>query len=423
MADPASNDLSYGQFGRASYDIGNQAWLYTRSVQPSQSLVPVGAAKIVVPAWKAGTLSSGAYEASPYARRRHERQVQDVVCSFSELQPASDLLPSLLRASEALEAATAHFDPLKGSLLAIGTIPSDASRNPITVAAFPTGSSGSGLRLVEVKPQKRGWDDSKDAWIEVPTVHGEEALWHGGGAPIQQICFAHAVEGSDAYLAVRLVARTLVFRPILRKRPVHISTGTRLDLKTVCELPIDGASNLPHADVTFNPWYARQCGIVDQSGRWSIWDLEGRASKQVKLVCESASMPESSNSPKAVADGWARILWVTNPTTIAVCSRRELIVFDISGKQPTMLHRVHVDLSGGLGSLLDVTRLPSHLDHLCILTATHILVDRLNTHDDDALLTTRVFSMRHFRSPEDITLRLQAFARPDCRRTPLSLSC
>jgi len=405
MADRTRDGLLYGQFGQAIYDTDEQAWRFERSPNPGRLLETLGEPTLTYGAADDGNDAGqkGLYAGTP--SQRHAKQINDLVKAFPEVQPASNLLSPLLGVSEAVESATARHDPLKGSLLAVGSIPSEVSRKSMQITAFPYGPTGSDLRLVEMRIRKRGWDDTKDAWIEVPVVRGEEELWLGEGAPIQQVCFAHALEGSDAFLAVRMITRTLIFRPALRRGPACGSTGSRFDANRVFELPISSTGNIPHADVAFNPWYTRQFGMVDQAGHWSIWELEGRATRAAKRIREGSDADHSSYDGKVVADGWARITWVCNPSVVAVATRLQLCLSITMEDPASSVQNTVLDFHGGQGWILDIAVMPSHPAHLCVLTSELLQVYFVRS-DGISISAMTVSSVRHYRNAEDVTLGL-----------------
>ncbi|KAK4902158.1 hypothetical protein LTR27_001060 [Elasticomyces elasticus] len=394
------------QIRRAIYDPDEEAWNFQREIDYAYSLHPLGSAKIVAEPPKDGHAPVDAQVTPLITSERHKRQIKHLVERFPDVQPATALLGPLLRVSEAIESASARHDPLQGELLALGTVPAEALHCTLTLAAFPSGPTGSNLRLVQMQMQRHGWDDTKDAWIKVPTIHGMEAEWHGEGVPIQQICFAHALEGSDAFIAARMPTRTMVFRPAVRSRG---PSAFALDAKICFEVSIASTGAVPHADVVFNPWYTRQFGIVDQAGNWSVYELEGLASTKSKLVCRSG-LPTGISRP--VDDGWARIAWVGNPSTIAVCTRRQLDLYDIAGQDTDKSNPIATITSVGSSWYLAMVQVPSHPAHLAVLTSTHVLLYHAKAHES-AINAKTLLKLRHFRNPEDTTLTLAVFTLED----------
>ncbi|KAK5132644.1 hypothetical protein LTR08_008766 [Meristemomyces frigidus] len=276
------------------------------------------------------------------------------------------------------------------------------------VAAFPCGALGNELRIAQLCTQRQGWDDSKSVWIEVPVIHGEEVTWRCGGPPIQQVRFAKVLERTDNFLAVRMTTWTVILRPFLREKAVNGSFSSRLDPNPGFQLPIFTTGGLPHADVAFNPWYVRQFGVVDQAGRWSVWEMEGRKTTTAQCVSKGWIYDNPRGSATAVADGWARLTWICNPSFIAVSTRKRLALFSVAAQVPRLPHLI-LDSEATNAWILDVVPVLSHPSYLCVLTPEQILVYTVTSHDSDELLTKLVFSLKHYRNPDDMTayLRIQ----------------
>ncbi|KAK4560534.1 hypothetical protein LTR86_005731 [Recurvomyces mirabilis] len=408
MADHQDSDLPYGNFGLANYDPEQQTWIFERSEGTSDRFHILGPPKSV--AGPAVQVPRSDSSRSTQPSLRHPSEIQALVKRFPELQPASSLLPARLRLSEAVEAAVDRHDAQKGNLLDFGTIVSEESGHAITIAAFPCGPTGTDLRLVHVQRQKRGWVDSKSAWLDVPTIYGEEAIWSGPGAAIQQVCFAKAIDRTDAFLAVRMLTKTLLFRPILRKAPKFSSVSSRLDTNLCVELRLSEKTVLPHADVSFNPWYTRQCAVVDQAGGWEVWELQDRNTLTVKRFCwYHPFTPDGSEDSRVPFDGWARITWVANLSTIAVATRKIVRMHNITRGGEVADTACLLDLHGSDDWILGMATLPSRPSHMCLLTSTRIMLYYIDESSPGSFRFWSLGCVKHFRNPNDITMRLSAF--------------
>ena len=334
--------------------------------------------------------------------KRHDRQTKDLTRRFPELQPASKLLRPLLQASEAVEGATSRHDPVTGQRLDFGQIFDESLRRSARVAAFASGPSGSDVRVVQAQLQKQGWADSRDIWIEVPVFAGEESVWHSDAAPVQQVCFAKPIDSGECLLAVRMITRTVILKPVLRK-----AGPGRLDVNELCEVRMSQTGHVPHAHVTFNPWFTRQFAIVDQTGNWSLWEFGNR---EARTAAESHSCRDDAGSlasDNPLNDGWARIAWIYDPNTILLATRDEVSLYAISAG-PQKIEKIDVGVRSDAGWILDISLLPGHIDKLCILTSTHLQI--MVVHEDGNQVQTRtMLHIRHQRSPEDITLGLTAW--------------
>jgi hypothetical protein len=178
------------------------------------------------------------------------------------------------------------------------------------------------------------------------------AVWRSGSSPIQQVCFAQPVESGENLLAVRTTSQVLIFKPILRK-----AGPNRLQLKLLFEALTADNDDVSFADVAFNPWFPRQFAIIDQTARWRIWEFRSRESSEASCVHSSAtdaeSVPESG-----VNDGWARLMWICNPSVILVATRRAVTLHDVTASL-SKLQDIDANVSGVSGWALDVAGVPS----------------------------------------------------------------
>lgn len=410
MADPDDICMPYGCFGKALYREDEHLWRFERSLHNNYSIKLLRQSNCI---YSPPSVQAGQETNQVVASLRHTRQVRDLVKAYPEFQPAAAFIPHILRLSERVQEVTACHDTQRGKLFDIGSIPSESDHKPVKVAAFPYGQTGSGLRIVQIQTQKQGWNDTKKAWIEVPIVHGNEAVWFGHGVPVLQICFAHSTERSDAFLAVRLPTRTLIFRPILRKAPVCAASASRLDSNLVYEIPNSKTGGRQHADITFNPWYPRQFGIIDQAGHWTIWELEGRTDMTAKCLRKGSVLGEIANPISPIDGGWAQMLWVHSPTVIVVCNRQKLRLANIESEtDETDSIQTDNTRSKRQEWILAITAIPDQPACFAVLTTTNVILYRTAGRP---LRLRQSLSLRHFRNPDDVTLSLSVFEMLDRR--------
>ncbi|RMX79750.1 hypothetical protein D0869_08078 [Hortaea werneckii] len=405
MADQARHGLSYGHFGLAAYDLDESKWHFTRNPQPGANLIPIGEPEQLSEPSVFSHSKDDTESLHQAPSIENARRGRDCAKSLPEVQPASDLLRPSLRVSEGVQSATSRNDPLRGGLLALGDIPSEASRHSIGTIAFACGRTGSEIRLAELRMQRQGWSDTKDVWIYVPTIYGDSAHWHSGGSPIQQVCFANIQEGKSAFLAVRLLTRLVIFRPILRDHPSQSSSGSSLDMNTIFELPISMTGAESYADVAFNGWYNRQFGVVDQIGSWSVWELYGRKGNKAKCIAASALAFERNRSSSVTNDGWARFRWICSPTVIAIANRAKVVLHEISSESKLSPSKTF-EIEASQHWILDLAAPLSYPNYLCLLTAQRLVIYIVRCDDDVGLSATAILDLKHFKNPEDTTLSL-----------------
>jgi RNA polymerase I-specific transcription initiation factor RRN6 len=401
MADRDWNGLPYGHFGNATYQSDEQTWQFEKVPGLPHILEPIGTPEIAVPSSRFTLPRDDNNYSTEYQSVRYAKETADLAKLVPSLQPAAASLQPLLHASAAVEGASGRHDPLQGTLLSFGRIFDASIRRSTQVAAFVSGPTGSDLRVVQVQLQKQGWDDSRDVWLEVPVMSGEEAIWKSGGPPIQQVYFAQPLESGENLLAVRTTSHVLVFKPVLRK-----AGPNRLHLKPLFEVSTTDNDGVPYSDVTFNPWFPRQFAIIDQAARWRIWEFRSRESSDASCV-HTSTIEEEVTTKSDLNDGWARLIWICNPSVVLIATRRSVTLHDITSA-PSKLQDVDVGVSGISGWVLDVASVPSLPARALVLTTTHVYVVSVEERSGEvrARSTMRV---RHFRSAEDITLRLTLF--------------
>jgi RNA polymerase I-specific transcription initiation factor RRN6 len=407
MADQDWNGLPYGHFGNAFYQSEEQTWQFERVPDQPRILEPIEGSEVAVPSQilppSVPTDIVPRHAGLPHFLR--DKQFAELLNLVPTLQPAASLLRPLLGASEAVEDATRHHDPVKGQLLSFGRAFDESIRRSTQLVAFAAGSTGSDVRVAQVQLQKQGWDDSRDVWLEVPVVIGEETTWRSEGSPVQQICFAQPLESGENLLAIRTNSRVSIFKPILRE-----AGPTRLQMRLLFERSTGQNEGVPHADAAFNPWFPRQFAMVDQHAQWRVWEFRSRESSDATCICSSQDDEENS-SKTSLDDGWARLLWVCNPNTVVVAKRRSVTLYDVNSGA-AKLQDVDVKVSDVSSWVVDIATAPTDPSNLLVLTTTHLYLLRVEERDGEvrAKLSMRI---RHFRSPEDITLRLTLFRDED----------
>ena len=225
----------------------------------------------------------------------------------------------------------------------------------------------------------------------------------------------------DSILAVRLPLRTVLFRPSYHRGRQAAEPSTHYDLppSVISARPLLSITNrqtggATHADVAFNPDYQFQFGIVDQQNNWGVWQLERRAKRDEysvsRLIGGSISPAEDAGTDDG--DGWARILWAGDSSTVIVCNRRHFSLIDIRGElfgylpvPPIIPHR-------STDWILDIRRHPQHKTQFFILTSTRLFFVAVTTSRTAIDSTagqagaTILFSRRHYWGDEDLTLQL-----------------
>ena len=424
MAETSLSHLNYGHAGSAAFDLENREWSFARS-SAITTLKQIGAFQKGKPTPTEVVPASINFPSTAVSTRTTDANVhaKDLLHVHPELVPAAELLPELAVTSAAIVPAIATYDPLVGDLFSLGSATfGDLWANPRRICATITGEAGNVLRLALLYKEKQGWDSDKSVWLRGSTLRETESgYWNEEAAPIQHVCFAKSEDRSNL-LAVRLPTRTVIFRPQYTQRPqssyspYYDFPPSLVDANPILSLGIDQSGGGPHVDVTFNPDFQLQFAVVDQNQTWSVWDIERRRkSETYKLSClVQGQIPPPEDAKVSEEDGWARIRWVGDVTTILVCNRRQLSIIDIRGGASDYFSHPPVISSRSSDWILDVRRHPLLKRRVFVLTSTVLCLIEVTTPSEvldgatDVAGASVLLSWNHYRGAEDLTLRISA---------------
>jgi RNA polymerase I-specific transcription initiation factor RRN6 len=333
----------------------------------------------------------------------------------------------------AKDSSNATFTRLNyGELMAVGGMVDGDRRSNSRISpiiAIPCGEAGHVLRLIKLRTERHGWDTQYGVRLSLMSAETpEEGHWAGIGGPILQIVSADEGENLGTWFAIRQATMTTIFRPIYQKTPKRFRapfscsaaySPSRLDANPVAVLEPhrDGTGN--HADVNFNPWYVRQFAVVDQAGKWSSWDIEGRQTKRSSMAIVAVKTgyiydgldlePDSTTKLPGDVGEWHRILWAGSVSTIVVMNRRHLAVFDTT-LEPRRLSSAAFSKATTNEWILDVKRSTMNPGHLFVLTTARLFwLDIVPAQEDGRNGSTGVnilLSYRHFRDSTDEAMKL-----------------
>ncbi|KAJ8118732.1 hypothetical protein OPT61_g340 [Boeremia exigua] len=418
MADNSLHDLNYGRPGLTIYDLDNHEWNTSRH-HTLDVLKQVAEWQLAIPA--AISFSSATTSTNATTTRKHVRQLTH---NHPQLVSAAEQLPELGIVSEAVTSSVTTYDPNVGDLFSFGTVHLKQFVRPKQIAALPTGPSGSVLRLVPLGKQRQGWENDKSVWLSGPAFKiVDSAYWNEDAAPIQQICFAQT-DNSNSFLAVRLLSKTVLFRPLYHRGRRAAKPSLHYDLppsllsaRPLLHLAAEETGGAPHADVAFNPDYQFQFGVIDQHYRWSLWQIERRAKREEYSVSRMVGgdiLPDENDTSDG--DGWSRIMWAGDSNTLILCNRRHLSVVNLEGgtfdyfQAPVIIPQRSTDW------ILDIKRHPQFQNRFFVLTSTRLFLIAVTTRSAaidstaDEAGASIVLSQRHYRGDEDITLQINVEA-------------
>ncbi|THC98215.1 hypothetical protein EYZ11_002297 [Aspergillus tanneri] len=303
-------------------------------------------------------------------------------------------------------------DPLVSSLFDLGyavDIENDSSGNrAIPIAVVASGECGNAISLYKLEEDIVELRGDATTPIRVPSIGKLESIeWPEYHRKVVPVHIYHCDE---------------------RMTPINSRTS-RLDANPLVDIPIVKTGGFMHADVTFNPWYQKQLGIVDVKGNWSIWEISGRHRRSkgnwTAACVKSGSLPwldlddsqDTDDRPRH--DGWAAIEWTSDVNTFIVSDRRCPMLYRLQNDQ-IYSFSIELDLKRRSEWVLDVKRSDCNFSHVFILTTSRVFW--IDIPFDLAATTEKntrpplypLLSWRHFRDPEDTTLQLAPlFVRED----------
>ncbi|KAG9942991.1 hypothetical protein KCU85_g8950, partial [Aureobasidium melanogenum] len=425
MADQSTTDLKYGHFGQIIYNPDDQVWLFPRILESSPTLLPLGTSQLVFKSQHSQARIDPVTTEKPSVHLN--RQLSELLRFDPTTAPSAHILAEPAVVSQEIQKTVLRHDPTTGHLLAFGRVPDHTIKRSTPIVAFPAADHAHILRLVQIQPQKHGWERNKSVWIDVPRLSGESGTWHAPH-PIRQICFADTDEDSNLArtLAVRTTIAVHVLRIAARKHASSwnslAGTPSRFHTEQLCTLSLNLFGGLAPAHVAFNHWYPKQFVTVDQYGTWHVWDsslrqIPSEHGKPIEL-CRGATndqvIPDHETTASLLDDGWGRAMWAGNVQTIVTASRRCLGIYDIQGK-PVRLQSPNLGLDGTPHWILDIMLNPLDPTLIFVLTSTSLFclrvrcLDEFNPESYDTAGAEVVLQCRHFRDSEDTGLGLSNF--------------
>ncbi|GKZ31137.1 hypothetical protein AbraIFM66950_011278 [Aspergillus brasiliensis] len=418
--------LQYGHLGKPTYNSESHTWVFSRTLAPSSCISYAGVTKTTVSS-PLTALQSSSIENKGYLPRVYPELAACWPLANNE---------TVSRAITNCEICNPSISTLFDLGYAVDLENNDSGSRVIPIAAIASGECGNTICFRKIEDDVVELRRKTTSWARVPAIGQTETVeWSAGGAPVRQICFARTVEDNATWMAARWPCSTTIFRPQYHRTPVPVigshgsdhvfpdrSLKSRLDANPLVEISIEQTGGFAHADVTFNPWYQKQLAIVDERGSWSVWELSGRHRRNkgnwAAVSVNSGSLPwldlgdgrEIDDHPRH--DGWAVIEWVGDVNSFVVSDRRCPMLYRMESGE-VYPYTIELGLKRRSEWILDIKRSTANVSHLFVLTTTRIFWIDLtsypesNATDNDARppLLPRS-SWRHFRDPEDTTLRL-----------------
>ncbi|OJZ87936.1 hypothetical protein ASPFODRAFT_58814 [Aspergillus luchuensis CBS 106.47] len=419
--------LQYGHLGKPTYNSEAHSWVFSRTLAPSSCISYSGVTKVTVQS-SLTALQSSSTENKGFLPRTYPQ--------LAACWPLVDN-ETVSHAITGCDICDPSISTLFDVGYAVDLENSDSGSRVIPIAVIASGECGNTISFRKIEDDVVELRRKTTSWARVPAIGQTETVeWSAGGAPVRQICFARTVEDNATWMAARLPRSTTIFRPQYHRTPVPViglhgsdhqfpdrSIKSRLDANPLVEIPIQRTGGFAHADVTFNPWYQKQLAIVDERGHWSVWELSGRHRRNkgnwTAVSVNSGSLPwldlgdgqDIDDHPRH--DGWAAIEWVGDVNSFVVSDRRCPMLYRMESGD-VFPYTIELGLKRRSEWILDIKRSSANVSHVFILTTTRIFWLDLTSCPEPSSATDKDsrppllprLSWRHFRDPEDTTLRL-----------------
>ncbi|KAK7948951.1 uncharacterized protein PG986_009837 [Apiospora aurea] len=426
MAERRLQSSSFGHPGRPTYSsFGDEqaeewGWQYARNHDPNaprfESITPAQE-------WFSG---SHHVDALPTGRNWHVAQQQKkwLLKNHPEAALGNDILGSIL-APEISRRNTSERASCQSTQLAIGEMAdmrSATAVHGVPLIAMAAGSASDVLRFV--RPKLEGWalnGDGATLFHLLGRKEPQETFWTQETGVILRIKAVVSLRRFEPvrWLLVQRHTGTSVFRPEYQKAPVDPETFTgdgsyapsHVNPNLLFTVPKHHTGCDSHSDVSFNPGIKSQppqLAIIDEGGRWTVWDVNGlrsRANKRPKkhlVKCGSIRKGvRSSIAQRPSAEPrWHRISWVGNlvdelsdgsedegssdeqarpaypplerSSTLLLCNQEALCILDLNSD--TFMPDLPLLAEGSDNCILDVHVDPGDPRYFFVVTTTTLFV-------------------------------------------------
>lgn len=388
-----TSQIGSGTSGTATYSLDAQRWIFLNqsyglhqdgqhdsTYQSSDIIEIVGEPESVVPAQTPSSAVPGkASRKSSYEAAVPSSVLQEANGSTTNIRSTHDCRIAF------------------GSASWLGVDGVDSGNLSYPVTAFAAGPDGGELRVSCMGRRTILYDteDGIRSELTLPRISENKGSTWRSGERIDQLVLSGASTSTSGggFLAVRLLSRTCIFEPLIRRDTSAGRQGGSIDLYRVLTLPISVTGGCIHSDIAFDPQNQKRFAIIDVEGNWSIWSIRGQRAYNARVLYK-ARLDESGkifswNSKKRPEkiepyfDGWHRVLWSSSdgihPDRILVCNRQELRIFDTNSEQVCSVD-VRLNTRKVEAEILDINTGPC-ISTFFVLTTSHVLCFDTARHD------------------------------------------
>jgi RNA polymerase I-specific transcription initiation factor RRN6 len=431
----SKRDSTFGDLGNANYDEYEKSWEFPRKPSRRHILRWLGQPEQLLN----GTTIEDLKQTNHTEREQSAKHLAETYGTFSGL---SHFYEQDWLVSETIARGLNYNDSYVGDILGFGMIKSDFQSRLTPIYVCPGIIYEQGFRIAQATFTKASFSreqhPKKGLKINLPTLSGDVSFWNKDAYSVQQVSFSAPVSNrsNGQLLAVRFPKSTIIFeiikRAFLKVNQANdlLNPYSNLDIQIRVEMSFDDLPRSRLSDISFNPWYHRQFGVIDGAGRWKIARLPKRSSMQSQssIVPDYSSVLDPSSdqyksSPSNYTtgysdpheDGWARIRWVLDINTLLICTRKQIQLLNLkSGKvKPIELRR-----PTEIPWYLDLRVCEKAADQFFLLTYSHIFWIRIvqsGLAEGDSLVSYEVLlAIQHHRDTLDNTLQLKLHEAENC---------
>ncbi|KAK9370629.1 RNA polymerase I-specific transcription initiation factor RRN6-like protein [Lipomyces kononenkoae] len=296
--------------------------------------------------------------------------------------------------------------PLQTRLLDFGFSRDHIASKKRPCAAFVSGPTGSRIELSNVANVPYKLDDF-DASIIAPAL-GSPRFSIESADRVLGLKFAGTEysDSSGALLSVRTARDCKFYRPGIVRSDESRKQLLTADLLTSVSPPTEA----PFADIAFNPWYSQQFGTVDACGNWAVTDLNEAQTKVTAF--RSGSTNRSTNRSTNIMQ-WHSIQWGANLNNLIISNNNTIESLDLRSKDAAVAEYSPRLIS----NIRHVQPVPERSHELFVLTSEDLIWMDLRMFPKELL------AWRHYRDPEDDSLRCSAFSDDSNSYTLVHSSC
>lgn len=258
--------------------------------------------------------------------------------------------------------------------------------------------------------------------IDVPHISATDTgIWTSTSGLIQQVVSSGVTtDRAPTALAVRTLTATTLLT-VVSPGVNSVRSSAVLQPSVVSTIPCRYTGGSSHADIAFQPQRIDQVAIVDTTGNWSTWQVEGRRSYTVKAhhqarLLASRSLYTDYQKSKLskilnYPDGWHKTCWLADVSGsfdhVLVCNRYFACIYDTSGKMKGEVD-IRMNVQNIRDSILDVKSTTSSAQECFILTTSTLLWMSTNVSGVERKLDNSglflIGSWNHFRAHSDVGL-------------------